>query len=115
MPERFFTQHTCPKCGRNFEAPGSPVPGMKMYCKECTQRVTLVNQLQSQLVAQDFSLEQEDEIIAKQINDILSKESSGVSEKDEALLSDLTEKLLQDEKRKKKIVKQIRALQKEKR
>ncbi len=75
----------------------------------------LVNQLQRQLVAQDFSLEQEDEIIARQINDILTKEHSGIAEEDEALLSGLTEKLLQDEKRKKKIVKQIRALQKEKR
>ena len=115
MREFIFAPHKCPRCGRTFEAPGNPVPGMKMYCKVCTEIVMRVNQLERQLIAQDFSLEREDEQLARQINDLLTKESTGISEKDDELLTALTERMLSDESRRKKILKQIRRLQKEKR
>lgn len=86
-----------------------------MYCKECTQLVMNLNQLERQLVAQEFSIEQEDEKIARQMNDLLAKESSGIQEKNEELLTALAEKILKDETRRKRILKEIRKLQKKKR
>lgn len=114
MRELIFASHKCPRCGIMFEAPVKPVPGMIMYCKKCTQFVMKINQIERQLIAQNFSIEQEDEKIARQISDILIKEGSGISEKDEELLTALTERILKDEKRRKKLFKQIRKLQKEK-
>lgn len=115
MREMTFAPHKCPRCGKTFEAPGKPVPGMTMYCKQCTELLMKINQLERQLLAQEFSIEQEDKRIAEQINAILVKESSGISEKDEELLAALTERLISDEKRRQKILEEIRKLQKEKR
>jgi len=73
-----------------------------------------LTQLEKQLLAEEFSIEQEDEKISRQINDLLVKESSGISEDDESLLNALTERMLKDEKIRKEIIKQIVSLQKKK-
>jgi DNA-directed RNA polymerase subunit RPC12/RpoP len=104
----------CPKCKKEFEDtvrghfPGKP-------CKECTNKIISINHAERQLIAQEFSAEQEDEKIVRQINDLLIKESSRFSENDEQLLTALAERLLKDEKRSKRIAKEILKLQKEKR
>ncbi|MEK6951510.1 MAG: hypothetical protein AABX29_00690 [Nanoarchaeota archaeon] len=114
MPTFEIKKFKCPRCGRMYEDsvrgnfPGKP-------CKECTEQTIKITALERQLIAQDFSIEQEDEKIARQINDLLVKESSGVSERDEQILTALTERMLKDEKRRKNILKQILRLQKEKR
>ena len=114
MPTIEIGKYRCPKCGKEYEDsarghfPGKP-------CKECTQLMMKLTQLERQLIAEEFSIEQEDEKIARQINDLLVKESSGISENDERLLTALTERMLTDEKRRKKIIKQILSLQKKKR
>ena len=105
----------CPRCGRPFTPPFIPRKGGKVYCKDCTNIIVRVNLLEHQLIEQDFSIEQEDAHIARQINDILIKERSGITLKDEELLNTLTVRMIQDEKRRKKILKHISRLQKEKR
>ena len=114
MPVIEIGKYKCPKCGKEYEDsarghfPGKP-------CRECTQLYIRIGELERKLIAENFSVEQEDDKIAKQINDLLVKESSGISENDEKLLTDLTERMLNDEKRRKKIIKQILKLQKKKR
>ncbi len=97
----------CPRCNATFGG----VQGM--YCKSCTEIIRQVKRLEQQLIVEEFSIEQEDEKIARQINDILTKENS--SKNDEELLTALTEKLLKDEKRRRKIIKEILKLQRKKR
>lgn len=113
MRELIFTKHICKRCKKPFEAPGTPVPGM--YCKECTALLKKVGEIERTLIRQEFSIEQEDIKIAKQINDVLVKEDSGASYKDEELLNELTERLLEDAKKRKRILKEIKSLQKKKR
>lgn len=115
MRELIFTPHKCPRCGRTFEAPGNPVPGMIMYCKECTELIMKLNQMERRLLAEDFSLEQEDEKIARQINDQLIKESGFILKSEQEVTPALLEKLIKDEKRRRKILKHILKLQREKR
>lgn len=71
--------------------------------------------LQAKLVKEELSLEQSDEQIAQQINALLVKESIEVSKENEDLLNSLIEKLVDDEKRRKKLVRQLRKLQNQKR
>ena len=114
MPTFEIREYKCPRCGNTYQDsvrgnfPGKP-------CKDCTEQKIKVTQLERQLVAQAFSIEQEDEKIALQINELLIKERSGVSERDEQLLTALLEIMIRDESRKKKILKQILKLQKAKR
>lgn len=114
MPDFLITEHTCTRCGKKFEAPGKPVPGMNMYCRKCTKVVIEVNRLEQRLIADDFKLEREDEQLARQINDLLGKESAGISENDEELLTALIERMLSDESRRRKILRRIRRLQRDK-
>jgi len=74
-----------------------------------------VSMLQAKLVKEELSLEQSDEQIAQQINALLVKESIEVSKENEDLLNSLIEKLVDDEKRRKKLVRQLRKLQNQKR
>jgi len=114
MPEFEIQKYKCPKCGNEYEdSSRSHFPGKP--CKECTELIMKLTRLERRLIAENFSIEQEDEKIARQINDLLIKEQPGTSEKDEKLLTALTEKMLKDEKRKKKILKHILKLQREKR
>ncbi len=107
-------RYICPKCGKEYEDfVGKHFVGKP--CKQCSELLMKMLQLEKQLLAEEFSVEQEDEKIARQINDLLVKESSGISEDDERLLTALTKKMLKDEKRRKKIIKQILKLQKKKR
>lgn len=111
MPFIQINKYKCPRCGKEYEDserghfPGKP-------CKECTQRLFRVRDLERQLLAQEFSTEQEDEKIVRQINDLLIKESHEINQQDEEALNVLTQRLFQDEKRRKKIVKEIMKLQK---
>ncbi|MBI1969037.1 hypothetical protein HYS49_03945, partial [Candidatus Woesearchaeota archaeon] len=73
-----------------------------------------ISQLQKKLIAEEFSLEQEDEKIGRQISDFLTRENIEFSEKDEEMLQLLTEKLLKDERRRRKVIKQVLRLQKKK-
>ena len=106
----------CPRCGKDFEASErSHIPGKSM-CRECTALVIKLNQLERQLLSEEFSIEKTDEELARQINDILIKEGpSGFPEVDEQLLNSLLERMLADEKRRKRLLKEIRKLQKRKR
>ncbi len=105
--------YKCPKCGKKYEdSARGHFPGK--LCKECTQLMMKLSQFERQLLAEEFSIEQGDEKIARQINDLLVKGSSGFSENDEKLITALTERMLKDEKRRKKIIKQILGLQKKK-
>ena len=106
--------HQCSRCGKTFEASGKPVPGTTMYCRDCFGLVRRINLLQKKLIEQDFSLEQEDDHIARQINELLIRESSGISDKDEELLTALTERIIKDEGRRKRILTQLGKLQKKK-
>ncbi len=126
MPTIEIKQYRCPRCGKMYEdsARGNFPHPVRLLgfigvsgkpCKECTELIIRLGKLERQLIAQDFSLEQEDEKIVRQINALLVKESSGVSEQDEGLLTALAERMLQDEKRRKRIIKQILKLQKRKR
>ena len=110
-----LSKYRCPHCGNEYEDlvrayfPGKP-------CKKCTQLMLALGGLQRQLLSKEVSLEKEDHEIAIQINDILEKERiSGISDKDEELLNNLTKKMLSDEKRRRKIIKEILRLQKKKR
>lgn len=106
-------KYKCPKCGREYEDserghfPGKP-------CRYCTEIWAKLGKYQRELLAQNFSLEQKDVQIARQINELLVRESTGISENDESLLNQLTEQLLKDEERRIKIVEEIRKLQKKK-
>lgn len=86
-----------------------------MDCEECTELMQKIIRLEAQLLAEDFSITREDKAIAEQMHAILNRESSGVSKKDEEILTALVERMLKDEKRRKRILKKIRELQKEKR
>lgn len=114
MPVFEIGKYKCPKCGKEYEDSARGHFSGKP-CKECTQLMMKLTQLERQLIAKAFSIEQEDEKIARQIHDLLVKESSGISEKDEELLTALAERMFKDEKRRKNILKQILRLQKEKR
>ena len=115
MPTFELSKYKCPRCGNEYEdlvrAHFSEKP-----CKKCTQLMMVLGGFQRQLLAEEVNLEKEDGNIAKQINDLLEKERiSGISDKDEELLNTLTKIMLSDEKRRKKIIKQILSLQKKKR
>ncbi|HLD79970.1 MAG TPA: hypothetical protein VJA18_05415 [Candidatus Nanoarchaeia archaeon] len=71
--------------------------------------------VQSKLLKEELLLEKDDEQIAQQINSLLAKESFEVSKENEDLLNSLVEKLVDDEKRRKKLLRQIRKLQNRKR
>lgn len=74
-----------------------------------------ISQLQKKLMAEEFSLEQEDVKLGREINDFLEREKVEFSEKDEEVLQLLVQKLLKDEKRRRKIIKEILRLQRKKR
>ena len=74
-----------------------------------------LNQMERRLLAEDFSLEQEDEKIARQINDQLIKESRFIVKSEQEVTPALLEKLIKDEKRRRKVLKHILQLQREKR
>lgn len=104
----------CSKCGKPFENLFPPKEGVPVYCPACMGKRNDVTKLEEELLKQDFSIEQEDEEIAKQIHEILEREKSTFNDGDENLITLLTKKMLKDEKRRKKIVKQILKLQKKK-
>ncbi len=114
MPIIEIEKYRCPKCGKEYEDsvrghfPGKP-------CKECTQLMMKVNQLERQLIAEEFSIEQEDEKVIRQINNLIVKEGTDITLIDENLISGLGVRLLKDEKRRKKIIKELLKLQKKKR
>ena len=114
MPEIRLAYFECPRCHKKYEdVERTHFPGK--LCKDCNKRIVKTIALERQLPGEEFSIEQQDEQIARQINDLLTRESSGVSEKDEQLLNDLLERLIKDEKRRKNLLEDIRSLQKEKR
>lgn len=133
-PELF--EHTCTRCGKKVMVPvrsRGPPPG-GIYCGECStkrseerkaeHRRDGISYLQKKLLAEEFSLEQEDKKIAQEIADFLDKEGKGrtyadplgvgTSEIDENLLSSILEKLLKDGRKRRKIIKHILRLQKKK-
>ena len=100
----------CKRCKKKYDSAGMPMG----LCKSCFYTVSMITKLERELVAEEFSLEKDDLVIAQQINDSLIKESSGVSAEDENVLTALIDKMLKDEKRKKRILKEIRKFQKKK-
>ncbi len=111
MRERTFYPHKCPHCNKTFEASGKPVPGMTIYCKQCTQLLMKIKTLERKLQQDASLIQKEDAEIAEQINNLLVREN--ISEKDQQIVTALTKKLKVDEKRRKKILKEIKKLQKE--
>ena len=106
----------CPRCGKDFEASERVyIPGKSM-CRECMTLVMKLNQLERQLLSEEFSIEKTDEELARKINDVLiGEEPSGFPELNEQLLESLIERMLVDEKRRRKLLKEVRKLQKRKR
>lgn len=45
MRDLIFTEHTCARCGKKFQAHGTPVPGMN--CKECTEFMLGLNTIRN--------------------------------------------------------------------
>jgi len=112
-----FRKVKCPRCKKTFEAPGQSVfvpkvKGRGMMCKGCTMLIWQLNKMQIGLIEEDFSLEQEDERIAKQIDEMLRKEELGETHED--LLPELIDRLIKDQKRNRRLLKKIRALQRRK-
>ncbi len=100
----------CSKCGKKFYANFLTTPGIPIYCMECIKVVGInarIEEVESKLLAQEFSLEESDLKIAKQIAAVFN---TNVSNK-EAVLDGLINKLVEDEDRRKKILEQIIALQ----
>ncbi|GEM_PF-2339387 len=109
------TTQKCSRCGKPFQSIVTQIKGRPLYCKPCITLMGTLSQMERKLLAEGFSIEQEDEKIVRQMNELLAKESSGIFERDEELLTALAQRMLQDEKRRKKILKQILTLQKKKR
>ncbi len=108
-------QVKCSRCGNKFENHFPQKENRPIYCRQCIGLMKTVSMLQAKLVKEELSLEQSDEQIAQQINALLVKESIEVSKENEDLLNSLIEKLVDDEKRRKKLVRQLRKLQNQKR
>ena len=107
-------EYKCPKCGKTFEdSVRGYVPGK--LCRDCLRIAMQINQYERQLLEEDFSIEQTDEKITLQIRQLLFREGAVPTEEGEKLLTGLTEKLLKDDKRRKKIIKEILKLQRKKR
>jgi len=104
----------CPRCRRSFVPPSVPRKGGKVYCRDCTRIISRVNILENSLIEREFSLEKEDEQLARQIHDIIAKEGFKTTESDEELLTALTEKMLKDDARRRRILAKIRELQRAK-
>ena len=104
-----FTKIRCSKCGNEFNS-----AGVGDVCRDCVQREKRVNEFLTQLLKEEFSLERNDEEIARQINSLLIKEGTTSSEEDEKILQGLIEKLIKDGNRKKSIAKEMLKLQKSK-
>lgn len=101
----------CSRCGQNYKEQFIQPSNKPVYCKPCISLMKAVSVVQAKLLKEEFSLEQSDEQIAQQINALLVKESFDVSKENEDLLNSLVEKLVDDEKRRKKLLRQIRKLQ----
>jgi len=108
-------QIKCSRCNNKFENHFPQKADRPIYCKNCIQLIKAVSTVQAKLLREELSLEQSDEQIAQQINALLVKESIEVSKENEDLLNSLVEKLVDDEKRRKKLVRQLRKLQNRKR
>jgi hypothetical protein len=104
----------CLRCGNNFEYADEGLPILEEYCEKCKKIVKKVDDLEDKLIHEEFSIEKKDEEIAKQIDFVITREGLGSSKEDEDLLNSLTKRLLKDETRRKKILKHIKTLQKEK-
>jgi len=105
----------CSRCSNTFENHFPQKADRPIYCGRCMQLFKAVSVVQAKLLKEELSLEQNDEQIAQQINSLLIKESIEVSKENEDLLNSLVEKLVDDEKRRRKLVRQLRKLQNQKR
>ena len=105
----------CSRCGDKFESHFPQKADRPIYCGQCLQLMKAVSMVQSKLLKEELLLEQSDEQIAQQINSLLVKEAVEVSKENEDLLNSLVERLVDDEKRRKKLVRQLRKLQNRKR
>jgi hypothetical protein len=114
MVEIPIRTYKCPRCGKTYEDSGRGHFSGKL-CKECTELIMKINQMERRLLAEEFSLEQKDEKIAERINDELIKESAFILKTDQEVTPALLEQLIKDEKRRKKILKEILKLQRWKR
>jgi transposase-like protein len=114
MPTYEIKKYKCPHCGKMYEdSVRSNFPGKP--CKECRELMIKLSQIERRLIAEEFSLEQEDEKIARQINAQLIKESGFILSKPEHdVTSALLKKMIVDEKRRKKILKQLLRIQSKK-
>lgn len=84
------------------------------YCQKCTAIIKAVNELEGKLNRADFSFDRDDEVVAKQIHDVLQRENSVVSVQDEEVLRHLIERRITDEKRRLRILQELRRLQDQK-
>ena len=113
MPAYEIKKYKCPHCGKMYEdSARSNFPGKP--CKECHELMIKLTQIERRLIAEEFSLEQEDEKIARQINAQLIKESGFIMGTTRDVTSALLKKLIVDDKRRRKILKQIIRIQSKK-
>ena len=111
----FFPIVQCLRCRRKFQTPLPLNPKVPQYCRDCFKLLSALSAVEQNLIKAEFSLDQEDEDIAKQMQAALLRERSGVTAQDEQLLNELTAKLIADTKKRKKIVNLIRKVQRRKR
>lgn len=108
--------YKCPRCGRNYEdAERAHFVGKP--CGDCNKLMMNLNKLEQKLLQEISSLDAGDEVIAKEMHTVLSKEYAGVglAEGNESILNNLIVRLMADEQRRRKLLKEIRKIQKKKR
>ena len=79
-------------------------------CKNCTIFVGAVTQLERKLLAQEAAIQKADEVIVRQIADILNQPDTTSQDEDQVIA--LIGKLLSDEKRVRRLTKDLRRYQK---
>jgi len=116
MAEMIIRKYDCPRCGAKYEdAERAHFQGKP--CGNCSKLTMNVNVLITKLLREISSLDAGDEAIAKEMHAVLSKEYEGVglTEGNEHILNHLLTRLMADEQRRRKVLKEIRKLQKKKR
>ena len=118
MAEIEMGTYKCSRCGKKFEdssrAQFVPLAGRSgRMCRNCTAFVGAVTQLEQKLLAQEAAVQKADEVIVRQIADILNRPDT--TSQDEDQVTALIGKLLSDEKRVRRLTKDLRRYQKKKR
>jgi len=105
----------CIDCGADVHLTFKPSPDKSIRCDMCEEKDRNREHfapVESKLIAEEFAIDQDDAKAAQQIHSLLAKGKT--TKQDEAALNDLVKRLVQDEKRRKKILREIVKLQKRK-